>query len=300
MGVRLVAVGAFAVTIAAAVTVVQSLGGADHDGRPRAVIPGLPVGPVANAQEALERAARAAEGKPFVEPRPDQWMYTEERTTASPEGRRAGSSEPLSRVRREWRRVDGTQTAYLEDGKLRIVKTPQPPKKRRGSPSAAPSAPPFDPWQSYAYLKRLPTDPDALLRLAYRSLTAESIAPEPQNEAVYTLFTHVLRENVLPPKVEAAIFRAMAKIKGVTLYPKVTDVTGRPALNLGMTTAADMREDLLLDRQTYAYLGERSLTIKDELSGKIYPGRKVLVKKGTEYVFARIVTKIVDNAGDRS
>jgi hypothetical protein len=77
VGVRLVAVGGLAVAIATGATVVQSLGGTDGNGRPRQVVPGLPAGPVANAQEALHKAADAAQHRSFTPPRPDQWAYVE-------------------------------------------------------------------------------------------------------------------------------------------------------------------------------------------------------------------------------
>jgi hypothetical protein len=45
---------------------------------------------------------------------------------------------------------------------------------------------------------------------------------------------------------------------------------------------------------------QRNLTLKDEVTGKIYADRKVPVKKNTEFGFARTITKIVGRPGRRS
>jgi hypothetical protein len=69
---RLVGAAAFALAIAAGVIVVANLGPTGPDGRSRSAVPGLPGVPVA-AAEVLERAAVAAEEKPFAAPRDDKW-----------------------------------------------------------------------------------------------------------------------------------------------------------------------------------------------------------------------------------
>src|SRR5262245_24999605 len=74
-GVRVVAAGALAVTIAAGVTVAQNLGGVDENGHRRTPLPGLPAGPVASAAELVQRATVRAAAEPSWNPRPDQWTY---------------------------------------------------------------------------------------------------------------------------------------------------------------------------------------------------------------------------------
>ena len=72
---------------------------------------------------------------------------------------------------------------------------------------------------------------------------------------MYAIFNGMLRGNVVPPKLEAAIFRALKQVPGVELT--TVDVLGRPAYSLGQTEDW-LHEELLLDRETYTYLGERS------------------------------------------
>lgn len=280
LGIRIAAVGAFALAIVTGLTLVQSLGtGVDRQGRPTSGLPVVPAGPVANAQDALERAAVVAEARQFTPPRPDQWLYFAEQRPAD-QRRRAGPGGPLPVVDRWWTRVDGTRYASFVNGRLEILNTPGPP---------------------YGTVDSLPTDPEALLRWAYAK---PETYREPAPYHAYSLFTHVLRENVLPPKLEAAIFRAMKKIPEVTLDRKAVDVLGRPTYALGMTSGG-LHEDTLLDRKTYTYRGERSLAVTDFFDKPDPSCYKTpescpapdLIRKGTEFVFARITTAVVDRAG---
>jgi hypothetical protein len=133
-----------------------------------------------------------------------------------------------------------------------------------------------------------------------RSL-ADDVAAETPHYHAYSLFTHILRENVLSPTLQAAIFRAMKKIPGVTLDRKFVDVLGRPTLALGMNSSG-MHEDTLLDGKTYTYRGERTLAVTDAFD-KPQPCKPEpcppppLIRKGTEFVFARITTAVVDRPG---
>jgi len=131
-------------------------------------VPGLPTGPVANASEALERAAVAAETRTFTAPRDDQWIYTADRVGPHPHD-----------IMRTWQRVDGRTLAYIDNGKLRIVTLPL----RRGRPVQSP-------WH-YQRLTTLPTDPDALLRWAYEQ--TDRIDGADAAGKAYSLFNAILR-----------------------------------------------------------------------------------------------------------
>jgi hypothetical protein len=285
MGVRLVAIGALAAAIAAGVTVVQSSGGTDRDGRPRSVLPGVPAGPVANAAEALDRAAAAAEARPFTAPRPDQWTYVENRNTSpskGPGGLATGGALK-TRLQSQWRRADGKRSAWIVKGRLHTQDEP------------GPLTPPSD----YATLAALPSDPDALLRWAYEEMGGlGGDTEEGRRSMAFTMFNTILRDSVLPPKVEAAIYRAMKTIPGVTLADDAVDVAGRPAMSVGRVQEGWLRSEVLLDRQTYGYLGERSIAIKDHTS-KGLDGR-FHVKRGTVQIYvARVAAGIVDEHGRR-
>jgi hypothetical protein len=275
-GVRLAGAGAFALAIAIGVIVVANLGPTGPDGRSRSVVPGLPGVPVA-AAEVLERAAVAAEERPFTAPRDDQWIYTEERISSSDGG------EP--RVRRRWRRADGGGFAFRDDrGRLRVEIL----RRHRGRPSPEPG---------YKQLAALPTDPDALLRWGYQEARNVTGAGLTEHGDVYAIFRGTLTDNVLPPELEAALFRAMKQIPGVTV--QTVEIFGRRTISLGLTEDW-LRQELLLDPRTYAVRGQRSTTVRDAVIDPLKAGNETgEVRKGHRVVAERLVTAIVDRPGER-
>jgi hypothetical protein len=222
--------------------------------------------------EVLERAASAAERKPFTAPRDDQWIYIEDR-----------DSTGQTRVR--WHRADGAGLAWRDGrGKLR-VEISEPHPRRPGL------------FQGYKELDALPTDPDALLRWAYREAENVTGAGLTEHGDVYAILNGMLRSNVVPPDLEAAIFRALKRVPGVGVEP--IDVGGRPALAVGQTEDW-LREELLLDRETYTYLGERSTVVRDAVIDPRKAGNETGgVTQGDRVVSERIATAIVDAPGER-
>jgi hypothetical protein len=270
LGVRFAVVGALVLVAVTVVSVADDPGGKG------------PEVPVASAA-VLEQAAVAAESKPFVAPRDDQWIYIEDRFA---------TSEGKTETSRTWRRADGTAFAWMRAGSGLHVETLTP--RGRARPGRPPGR--FD---SYRTLAALPTDPETLLRWAYKK--AENITGAGMNEhsEVYGMFNHMLRENVLPPELEAAIFRALKQVPGVTVLDTV-DVLGRPAITLGLGTSDWLHEELLLDRETYTYRGERSTVVRDAIIDPFKAGNpRGEVKKGSKVVVARVVTAIVDEPGQR-
>jgi hypothetical protein len=281
IGARRVAVGALALALAAGVTVVQSVGGTDSHGRPRSILPGVSGARVANAAEALERAAIAAEARTALTPRPNQWIFTKERVSFLTPGPSKGH------VNYGWGRVDGKGTAFLDEhGKLRFRPVPKPPTGRH-----ARKLPP-EPW-TYPTLTTLPTDPDALLRWVRRSSGGSDWAAE-----AFDQFTAILRRGgLVPPKLEAAVFRAMKRLPGVKLVRNGTPAAGHATLAVGRTNGS-LYEEVLLDRKTFAYRGELSQLVKEDVGFERAKGiGPVGHAKGTVWLFERLVTAIVDKPG---
>jgi hypothetical protein len=265
---RLVAAGALAAMIAGGLAVLQDLGGTGPE--------------VPNASAAvLERAAVTAEQKPFTPPRDDQWIYFKERFTSS-------DGEPT--VNEAWRAVDGTGSAWIrESGKLEV--------ERLHGGKGRPLRVVVGPLASYQTLAALPTDPDALLRKAYdlaKNITGAGLT---EHGDVYSIFEGILGNNVLPPDLEAAIFRALKQVPGVTV--ESTEVGGRPALIVGQTEDW-LREEFVLDAETYAYLGQSGTAVRDAIISPEKAGNATgEVAKGNKAVSERLVTAIVDKPGQR-
>jgi hypothetical protein len=293
MGLRFAVAGGLAGAVAAAAIAAYGLGGADENGRPRSVppslpgLPGLPGAPVASAQAALYQAADHAGSRAFTPPRPGQWTYLETRYTSPGKPALGTTQTPKSplktRVDRAWTRIDGTRTAFYDHGKLITVAT-------------GGAMPPVD----YASVVKIPLDPDALIAWAQQGAPPARTAGERDGEA-FRMLASLLNNNLVPPRQEAAVYRAMAKIPGVTLDQKTVDVAGRPALAVSRVIEGYLRQEVLLDRASYAYLGERSVVTKDHTGdGGTGDHGTWTVKKGTVDVFSvRVAAAFVDQPGQR-
>ena len=235
--------------------------------------------PIASAA-VLERAAAAAERRQFTPPRDDQWIYIEDRMTRSDGG--------APETRRLWRRADGGGLAWRERGRLR-VETLERVRKLPGG-RAIPLV------DGYKALAALPTDPDALLRWAYERAEHISGAGLSEHGDVYAIFNGMVRENVLPPDLQAAIFRALARVPGVKV--ETVDVSGRQALALGQTEDW-LHEELLLDPTTYEYRGERSTIVRDATIDPLKAGNATgRVERGSRVISERVATAIVGEPGE--
>ncbi|MEU8798133.1 CU044_5270 family protein [Spirillospora sp. NPDC048819] len=270
LGVRLVAAGALA-AMAAGVIVL-----ADDDGRRTKppLPPDIPLGSVAQAAHVLDQAAKAAETRPFTLPKPRQWVYTKMRLTTSANAGGLATGGPYKTNAWElWRRVDGRQFAAYKDGKVQTG-------PELGTPSTASE---FDP---------LPSDPEALLRKVGGS--------EGYYDLAYERLVTILRESVQSPEREAAIFRAIKLIPGVTPIKGRVDVNGRPMIALGRTFYGWLHEEVLLDPKTYAYLGERAVAVKTHTTESDGEAPST-VKAGTlQRLIVRDAIAVVDEPGQRS
>src|SRR5262249_52421627 len=150
---------------------------------------------------------------------------------------------------------------YGDDGKLHVEMLR--PRGARAKPV------PLGPLAGYKQLAALPTDPGALLRWAYdQTPNIEGGGSTPDAE-VYGIFEGMISDNVLPPDLKAAIFRALKQVPGVTV--KTVEVNGKRVYALGQTDDW-LHQELLLDAKTYDYVGQsgtvtRDATISPEKAG---------------------------------
>ncbi|WP_433179351.1 CU044_5270 family protein [Actinoallomurus sp. CA-150999] len=243
-----VAGGLVAAAAATGITVVGNTGkGADHRRpEPPVVFQGTPV---ANTVDLANRAAQAALARPFTAPTPLQWIYIQTRSAPL-----ADSSEPNGPVaprRRhttaEWIRADGKKQANMDaSGNMTID-----------------DLLPAEPRSDYPYLSSLPTDPDRLLA------TLRASADEPLGSRDLAVFSNIgvfMRNGLIPPKVQAALFQVLSRLQGVQLVHQATDAAGRSGVAFAIIEEGYLRDELILDARTYSYLGERSVVIKNHVS----------------------------------
>jgi hypothetical protein len=230
------AVAAAAVAGVVGIVAVENLGPVDDPGYR------WPAAQRAAAAGFLENAALAAGRRPWTAPRPDQFMYKESQSLHnSKEMEARAPNGPLvpgsTRLVREqvWKRIDAQVMGLMADGKLEV--------HRRGGPMS---------WGQIPYedLVKL-TTPEAVL----------AWDKAPKNFGV--MLDALLGQYVLPPEVEAAFFRALARREGTGLNPDAVNIDGRPAVGLGYIEEDYLSVELLFDKETYQLIGERLVAIVD-------------------------------------
>ncbi|MGI5165929.1 CU044_5270 family protein [Spirillospora sp. CA-253888] len=238
---RFVLAGALAVAAAAGVVAVPLL---DRDApAPRESTEPSAMGPVASVVSLADNAARAAARRSDA-PRPDQWSYVKTVLASSSKGVGGSLFGPPDRrmTFEEWRRADGAQSARTEGG--RVV-------TRAGGQGPVP----------YPYLLRLPHDPDALLAEVRRRVAAEK-APIADGERAFQVIEMMMRDAVLPLKVRAAMYGALAKMPGVRFENRAADILGRRGVTLYQVVGGYLRAEIMVDPRTYDYLGFRFVVVK--------------------------------------
>ncbi|MFI8194848.1 CU044_5270 family protein [Streptomyces sp. NPDC085946] len=119
---------------------------------------------------------------------------------------------------------------------------------------------------TYRWLSSLPTDPDKLLTYLYAK-TPQADGRE-RDQAVFEQIGSLLG-GVMPPRTGAALYRAAAKIPGVTAAPQARDAIDRKGLGIARDdTRYGIRTEWVFDKKDFAFLGSRSYLIKDTSYGK--------------------------------
>jgi hypothetical protein len=275
---------ATAAAVIAAVAVTRS-GGGDRVPSPKAggyagptsTSAVLPFARPANAAEYLENAAWTAERKPWTDPRPDQFMYIETLELRNkPAYENEHPNDPIqpglgeNRKIQEWFSVDGQTQARYQNGTLVVTK--------RGENGEF-----FDriAWSTITSMNTPDKVPDGV--------------PGPGSMGVD--LDAFIGQYVLPPNVQAAIFRHLAQEPGMTVNPDAVNIDGRPAIGLGRIIEGYLSQELLFDKQTYAFIGERLVSIKDHVTHG--DDGDAVSHKGDVYrqvVYKKMI--IVDHAGD--
>ena len=224
----------------------------------------------------LTTAAATVAEHPAVRPGLHQWFYT--KFVAHDYGQPTQSNK-------NWETFNGRQTAYFQNGQLIVHKTlgvfagggPTPVGEYNANAT---------PQTAYNALASLPSNPKALLAVIARQVakvgpsaasgSAVSLyAPKGSDELEFDYLAQLLWNSATgePPAAEAAVFRALAAIPGVSSQQGITDVVGRPAIGRSDNGG---KTQLLLDPRTYQVIGMRAASTGTDpvrtIGGK---GRKV-------------------------
>ncbi|MDV5143010.1 CU044_5270 family protein [Streptomyces sp. SBC-4] len=212
----------------------------------------------------LDRIATVAAAKPARAVRDDQYVYVSSTVAWSVQS----DSDPVMRLdtprsRKVWLSVDGSKPGLLRERGEDIPLAGALDKNGRpvepvGNPHPTLNSP------TYRYLESLPTDPDALLKKIYDETRGSG--PGPDQEAFVTI-GDLLREQLAPPKVSAALYKAAAGIPGVTVVDDAVDAAGRHGVAVARVHAGE-RTEWIFDRRTLDFLGERGVMVEDTAWGK--------------------------------
>ncbi|MEU9359653.1 CU044_5270 family protein [Streptomyces sp. NPDC048301] len=120
---------------------------------------------------------------------------------------------------------------------------------------------------TYNWLADLPTDPDTLLELLYAQTEPNDVTDA--NQAVFEAIGDLISETVLPPANAAALYKAAARLPGVTEVADAVDAKGRHGLGIARTDPfSSVRTTWIFDRSTLSYLGQRDTLAKTTFRGK--------------------------------
>jgi hypothetical protein len=288
--------GAVAAAVAAVLIAVGLRGGAAQ--------------PASAAAAVLERAALAAQASAGPrELRPGDYWYVHSRNIVNGAGFAAANHHRHGLVivdavsvydRQVWMGLDKRGLVEQRFVKVRFLS----PVARRQWVSAgrprANSAPldihlpadPFDP--PYKQLLALPTDVGALYRVIEDLAGKGSPSWQPggvwQRHEMFTVIGDLLRDQLVPAGVRAALNRVAARIPGIEVAGLTHDAIGRPALAITLNDTFDgSRDELLFDPRTANLLAETSVVVKPAPKYHVKPGT---VTGGITYLASGIVQRI--------
>ncbi|MFG2357531.1 CU044_5270 family protein [Streptomyces sp. NPDC048521] len=252
-----VPVTAAALAGAFAFTALTSSSGSDTNATTPAPVeaPVVHIEPGSTAQLAstVEHIAAAASAGKTPEPGPGQYIYIKSKvsylTVSHTDTDESKTLVQPLHIREVWNSPDGKQGWLDEPGYH-----PKGGITLNSDVERSLNAP------SYDYLKTLPTDPDALLKKIYKETKGKGNSPDQQ---AFTTVGDLLDEQLAPAKLNAALYRAAAKIPGVVVVEHVKDAAGREGIALAhVDQQSGDRTEWIFDRRTYAYLGSRAVQVK--------------------------------------
>ncbi|MFI7709348.1 CU044_5270 family protein [Nonomuraea sp. NPDC049480] len=268
---RVALVGATAVTLTAGILITEVGLGGSGPHTPAYLL----AAPPADAKALLDLAAQAAADQPDTVPARGQYVHTKRLAqrslhTKDKSGRPQHTKVMVNEER--WEAADvGKPWLSREQG---LSAAGPAPRKfwDHGledivyEPATCPGQP------AYARLSAWPTDP-AQVRAKIVADTGE----EPLR--IWSSLKGLVAESVVRPSLGAALYQVAAGLDGIVLIRDAVDVAGRPGLAVAMDEGNGTRSELIFDRQTYRYLGERTVNLRDQRV-KVPSGPEFTTPKG--------------------
>jgi hypothetical protein len=197
-----------------------------------------------------------AASQPAVAVRTNQFVYVKSEIAFAQETIAQSFTGPwkMDRLhqREVWLPQDLTRTGLIRENNQDTTLHPSPGQPGINNPT-------------YQWLASLPTDPAALLKKIYADTLGHGAGPD---DEAFDMIGELLRESIMPPEVNAALYRAAAKIPGVVVVPDSVDAAGRHGVGIARVDATGERDEWIFDKKSLTYLGERDYLVRDTSNGK--------------------------------
>ena len=240
--------GGVAAAAAAAVFATSSLG-----------LWGAPQAASAQAVVLLRQAATVAARAPVVTPSADQFIFVKSVQTAAVITNGSSVREQTD-LREIWASVDGTRVGLIRTlpaGRGASWRETSLAGCKNGVPTgadAAGSSARCSPTP--AYHAGLPTTAAAMLTYLYRNSQGQN----PADVQAFITAGDLIRESLVRPAALAAVFRAVARIPGVTVARHATNAAGQHGIGVQQTYHG-ISEQLIFNPRTFAFIGERQVVV---------------------------------------
>lgn len=256
--------GAAAAAVTAVVLVAFHPAGAGS--RPAARHAGTP------AARLLAKIATAAAAQPAARVRDSEFEYIKSYAISTSDVIKGGHEKAALRKdrRQVWQSVSDTcRTGLLIDNGSRTPLSPYPVSATGKIDKSSPgiicgkgnlSSP------TYRMLQSLPASPRILLN---RIMAAEGAGHGgkaiDKNSVAFGAIGDLLREQIVPPRVSAALYRAAGLIPGVTLLTDQPTATGQRGIAVGreiMSGGQKYMHEWIFSKSTLQYIGERDFNVR--------------------------------------
>ncbi|MET7693610.1 CU044_5270 family protein [Streptomyces sp. NPDC005483] len=284
-----VVVAVVAAVTAVAVTAALLVGGGGGRKVQPAVTPTVSLKGV-SAAELLRRAADVVAAEPDGPvPTAEQWIYTKEAQEPYDEQAQhaEGARKLLAGPQESWIRYDGTAMAMMEPDRTgeKLELNTRAMHLENGGEGDDRSA-----REMYRVLVALPAGGEQTLKVLRDKNAIADPKGVPQAENDYTEISVLLGADVMPSEGLASLYRALATLPGGSVTDHLVETaSGRRAIALEYHTRdpypgteETLRDQWLLDPQTYRVIGVRMLAGEKVVGGS-----------------SLVATAVVDRAGER-
>lgn len=141
-------------------------------------------------------------------------------------------------------------------------------------------------WQSPtpAWLAGLPTDPQGMLR----RLRADAPHNSRGDAELVTYVNDALQTGLVPAKVRAVLYQALALLPDLTVTQREANLAGRVGVAMGIADPGyPTRDDIIVDPATGQYIGDRTVQLSTRDG----------IKAGTVTDYSAVTTAVADTLG---